>query len=56
MYVRRCSGCHSLPMPDAKDEAQWAKVLDEMSKEAKLTANERVLVERFLLTMRTPTR
>ena len=53
VFVQRCSGCHSLPLPDSRTEAQWIKVLDEMAEEAKLTPAERVLVERFVLTART---
>jgi cytochrome c5 len=53
VFVQRCSGCHALPLPDSRNEAQWKKVLDEMSADAKLTASERVLVERFVLSART---
>jgi len=53
VFVQRCSGCHALPLPDSRTEAEWKKVLDEMGAEAKLTANERVLVERFVLSVRT---
>jgi len=53
VFVQRCSGCHALPLPDSRTEAQWKKVLDEMAAEAKLTADQRVLVERFVLSVRT---
>ena len=53
VFVQRCSGCHALPLPDSRTEAQWKKVLDEMAEEAKLTVDERVLVERFVLSVRT---
>ena len=53
VFASRCSGCHALPLPDSKSEAEWKKVLDEMAAEAKLTAGERVLVERFLFSVRT---
>ncbi|HVE85648.1 MAG TPA: hypothetical protein VND93_22495 [Myxococcales bacterium] len=53
VFAQRCSGCHSLPLPDSRSEKQWKAVLDEMGEEAKLTPSERVLVERFLLSVRT---
>lgn len=53
MFVQRCSGCHALPLPDSRTEAEWKKVMDEMAAEAKLTPDERVLVERFVLSVRT---
>lgn len=52
LYVRRCAGCHNLPLPESRSEEAWIKVMDEMAEEAKLSPDERVLVERFLLTMR----
>jgi len=53
VFVQRCSGCHALPLPDSRTEAEWKKVLDEMAAEAKLTTDERVQVERFVLSART---
>lgn len=53
VFVQRCSGCHALPLPDSRTEAEWKKVLDEMAADAKLTLDERVLVERFVLSVRT---
>lgn len=53
VFVQRCSGCHALPLPDTRTEAEWKKVLDEMAGDAKLTLDERVLVERFVLSVRT---
>jgi cytochrome c5 len=53
VFAQRCAGCHALPLPDSKSEAEWKKVLDEMGAEAKLTSDERTLVERFILSVRT---
>jgi len=55
VYVQRCSGCHALPLPDAHSEPEWHKVMDDMADEAKLTTEERALVERFVLSVRTRT-
>jgi len=54
VFVQRCAGCHALPLPDSRSEPEWQKVLDEMADEAKLTPDERVLVERFILSVRNP--
>jgi len=53
-YVRRCAGCHALALPDSRSERQWKAVLDEMAGEAKLTPEERTLVEQFIFSVRTP--
>ncbi len=53
VFAQRCSGCHALPLPDSRNEAEWKKVLDEMAAEAKLTVDERVLVEHFIFSVRT---
>jgi cytochrome c5 len=53
VFAQHCSGCHALPLPDSHSEPEWKKVLDEMAAEAKLSPDERVLVERFVLAVRT---
>ena len=53
VFTQRCAGCHALPLPDSRSEPEWKKVLDEMAADAKLTPDERVLVEHFVLAVRT---
>ncbi len=51
LYVGRCSGCHGLYLPSRHTPHEWPKLLDDMTREAKLTAPERVRIERFVLTL-----
>lgn len=48
-YVRRCSGCHALHLPESLGAREWLEQMEEMAVEAKLTPEERALIERFLL-------
>ncbi len=48
LYVARCSGCHPLHRPDSQPAGRWAEVLDQMAPRAKLSADERELVLRYL--------
>ncbi len=48
LYVARCSGCHPLHPPGTQPAARWAEVLDQMAPRAKLSADERELVLRYL--------
>lgn len=50
-YVARCSGCHALHLPSEKRPEEWPGALDEMAKDAKLTPQDRELIERYLVTM-----
>lgn len=51
LYVRRCSGCHSLHPPTAIAAAQWPGVLEDMGPRARLHAGERRTVELYLVTI-----
>jgi hypothetical protein len=51
LYVDRCSGCHTLPLPDSKSAEAWPKVIDEMADRSKLTKDERTRVLRYLVTV-----
>jgi mono/diheme cytochrome c family protein len=48
VFVSRCSSCHGLPRPDAKSPDEWNGVLDEMAARAKLSSEDRELVNRYL--------
>lgn len=50
-YVARCSGCHALHLPSEKSPDEWPRALDEMAQDAKLTPQDRELIERYLVTM-----
>lgn len=50
-YVTRCSGCHWLYLPTARAPRQWSVLLPKMALRAKLSANDRDAIERFLMVM-----
>jgi mono/diheme cytochrome c family protein len=49
LYVRRCSGCHNLVLPQAFPPEKWPKLVDEMAARARLRPAERDDVVRFLV-------
>ncbi len=48
VYVRKCSGCHSLHTPDEFTPREWESKVPEMMVRAKLTPTEANLVIRYL--------
>lgn len=52
LYVKRCSGCHNLFLPAAKDPEEWQKILPKMAERAKLTELQREEIWRYLQTAR----
>jgi mono/diheme cytochrome c family protein len=50
-YVAKCSGCHTLHLPQDVPPERWSKELDEMTEKAKLTPEDRAEIERFLVTL-----
>jgi cytochrome c5 len=51
LYVRRCAGCHTLPLPRAHTAAEWPDVIGEMAGRARLGSRERTDVERLLVAL-----
>jgi len=51
LYVRRCAGCHTVPLPSVHTPAEWPEVLGEMAGRSRLTAQERADIERFLVAL-----
>jgi len=49
LYVRRCSGCHTLVLPEAHSVAQWPWRVDRMAEKARLGGDERDAIVRFLV-------
>jgi mono/diheme cytochrome c family protein len=49
LYVRRCAGCHTLVLPAAHPPEEWPRLLDSMSKKARLRLEEREDIQRFLV-------
>jgi cytochrome c5 len=51
LYVRKCAGCHTLYAPAAVVNEQWPANFNEMADRAKLQDEQRVLIERYLVTV-----
>lgn len=51
LYVRRCAGCHTVPMPNVHTPEEWPEVIGEMAARSRLTPEERQDVERFLVAL-----
>jgi hypothetical protein len=51
IYVEKCSGCHTLPLPESKSADAWPKVIDEMADRSKLSQEDRTRVLRYLVTV-----
>jgi cytochrome c5 len=51
LYVRRCAGCHTLPLASAHTAAEWPEVIGEMAGRARLGPRDRADVERFLFVL-----
>lgn len=49
LYTTRCNKCHGLKSPDSRNAEQWTKVLASMAPKAKLTAEEKDLVYKYLV-------
>lgn len=52
LYVARCSGCHNLILPSAKELREWEQVLPKMALKAKLNDGQREEIWRYLQTAR----
>jgi mono/diheme cytochrome c family protein len=51
LYVRRCSGCHTLLLPGAHPPEEWPRLVDDMTTKARLGPRERDDVVRFLVAL-----
>lgn len=52
LLIQKCSGsCHRAPLPTDHTATEWPTSLAEMSQRAGLSGQQRVLVERYLVTM-----
>ncbi len=48
IYVTSCTGCHALYRVDALDEDAWRETVAVMAPKARLTANDRDVLLRYL--------
>jgi hypothetical protein len=51
LYVRRCSGCHTLYLPSAYRAGSWPALVESMSEKARLTPAQERDVTRFVVTL-----
>jgi hypothetical protein len=56
LYLRRCSACHGLYVPDDYSEREWPERVRKMQKKAKIDDAQRDEIVRFLIAARTPGR
>ena len=49
LYVKNCSSCHQLYMPNQYDAVTWKHNLDEMQARAKITDDQKKLVYDYLV-------
>jgi hypothetical protein len=51
LLIRKCGGCHRVPMPSDETAPEWPAKLMAMSDRAKLDEQQRHLIEAYLVTM-----
>ncbi len=51
LYVRRCSGCHTLYLPSAYPAEAWPALVDSMSRKARLSREQQLDITRFVVTL-----
>ena len=49
IYVKKCSSCHQLHLPNEYTEKVWSSNLDEMQARAKITNEEKQLIYQFIV-------
>ena len=52
LYVNRCSGCHNLVLPGARELDQWRQILPKMAVRAQLDEGQRELIWRYIQTVK----
>jgi cytochrome c5 len=48
LYVSKCSSCHTLYLPEKYNKTEWAKWVDRMAPKAKITDQEKELIQAYL--------
>jgi hypothetical protein len=53
VYVAKCSGCHTLHLPDERSPDEWARIVAEMEheEEVELSVHEREAIVLYLVTL-----
>ena len=53
LLMRKCGGCHRVPLPAEHSPHDWPAKLGEMSARAHVDDQQRQLIEQYLVTMAT---
>ncbi|MFZ4583013.1 MAG: hypothetical protein ACOYM7_10230 [Paludibacter sp.] len=48
LYINKCGSCHTLFAPEKYNKTDWAKWVNRMAPKAKLTEEQKVLVQAYL--------
>lgn len=48
LYIKKCSGCHSLYLPNQYNDSTWNSILPIMNVKSKLNISEGIQVQRYL--------
>ena len=56
LYIRRCSGCHTLYKPSALPAERWPAILDQMAPRARLASQETESLLPYLVALSTDPR
>jgi cytochrome c5 len=51
LFGARCSACHLAPVPTDRKPDEWPGEVAEMAERARLTVDERLAIERYLVTV-----
>jgi mono/diheme cytochrome c family protein len=51
VYVRRCSGCHTLVLPAAYPAKAWPSLVDAMAERARLSPQQKLDIQRLLVSL-----
>ena len=51
LLLRKCGGCHRVPLPAEHSPHDWPAKLSEMSARAHVDESQRQLIEAYLVTM-----
>ncbi|MFZ4707113.1 MAG: c-type cytochrome [Bacteroidales bacterium] len=48
IFSSKCGRCHKLPKPENRQPQEWTKILEKMAPKAKLTADQKALVFKYI--------
>jgi mono/diheme cytochrome c family protein len=54
LYIRKCSGCHTLRVPAVYSQERWPQILDKMQKRAKLSEADKESILHYVLSVKQP--